>query len=115
MKSVRYEVDGRIATITLDRPDRLNAIDHHMPREIRESVARANDDDDVHVIVLTGAGRAFCSGYDLKDYAEATGENPGVQSMPWDPTVDSPGRHSDGRSGVNFLDSPYSFTSRRYQ
>ncbi len=88
MHSVRYEVDGRVATITLNRPDRLNAIDQHMPREIRESVERANADRDVHVIVLTGAGRAFCAGYDLKDYAEASGDNPGVQSMPWDPTVD---------------------------
>ena len=88
MNSVRYEVDGRVATITLSRPDRLNAIDHHMPREIREAVEAANADDDVHVIVLTGAGRAFCAGYDLKEYAEAKGGNVGVQEMPWDPTVD---------------------------
>lgn len=86
--SVSYETEGRVATITLDRPDRLNAIDAHMPREIREAVERANADDTVHVIVLTGAGRAFCAGYDLKDYAEAEGTNVGVQSMPWDPTVD---------------------------
>lgn len=86
--SVSYETAGRVATITLDRPDRLNAIDAHMPRELREAVERANADDGVHVIVLTGAGRAFCAGYDLKDYAEAEGENAGVQSMPWDPTVD---------------------------
>lgn len=86
--SVSYETSGRIATITLDRPDRLNAIDVFMPSEIRQAVERANADDGVHVIVITGAGRAFCAGYDLKDYAEATGENPGVQSMPWDPTVD---------------------------
>jgi enoyl-CoA hydratase len=88
MKSVRYEVEGRIATITLDRADRLNAIDQHMPGEIRQAVEQANADDAVHVIVLTGAGRAFCAGYDLKEYAEATGSNPGVQDMPWDPTVD---------------------------
>ena len=87
-KSLRYEVAGRVATITLDRPDRLNAIDHHMPSEIRQAVEEANADDAVHVIVLTGAGRAFCAGYDLQDYAEAEGDNPGVQSMPWDPTVD---------------------------
>ena len=86
--SVSYETDGRIATITLDRPERLNAIDVHMPSEIRQAVERANADDGVHVIVVTGAGRAFCAGYDLKDYAEAEGENAGVQSMPWDPTVD---------------------------
>jgi enoyl-CoA hydratase len=88
MNSVQYESQGRIATITLNRAERLNAIDHHMPREIREAVERANADDAIHVIVVTGAGRAFCAGYDLKDYAEASGSNPGVQEMPWDPTVD---------------------------
>jgi enoyl-CoA hydratase len=88
MKSVAYEVQGRVATLTLNRPDRLNAIDHHMPSEIRVAVEQANADDGVHVIVVTGAGRAFSAGYDLKEFAEAAGENPGVQSMPWDPTVD---------------------------
>ncbi len=88
MHSVTYEVDGRVATITLNRPDRLNAIDEHMPGEIRAAVEAANADDSVHVIVLTGAGRSFCAGYDLKDYAERPGPNPGVQEMPWDPTVD---------------------------
>ncbi|MBN4050126.1 crotonase/enoyl-CoA hydratase family protein [Desulfobulbus sp. AH-315-M07] len=88
MKSVRYDVDGRIATITLNRPDRLNAIDEFMPGEIRACVERAELDDDVHVIVLTGEGRAFCAGYDLIRFAEATGENFGVQTMPWDPTLD---------------------------
>ncbi len=86
--SIQYAVDDRVATITLNRPDRLNAIDHHMPREIRAAVERAGKDDAVHVILLTGAGRAFCAGYDLMAYAQTQGENPGVQSMPWDPTVD---------------------------
>jgi enoyl-CoA hydratase len=88
MKSIAYEARDRVATITLNRPDRLNAIDLHMPAEIRAAVEMANADAGVHVIVVTGAGRAFSAGYDLKDYAEAAGENPGVQTMPWDPTVD---------------------------
>ena len=83
-----YEAAGRIARITLDRPERLNAIDEKMPGEIRAAVERANADDGIHVIVLQGAGRGFCSGYDLKAFAETEGENPGVQSMPWDPMVD---------------------------
>lgn len=86
--SLTYEAGGRIATITLNRPDRLNAIDDHMPGEIRRAVQQANDDDEVHVIVLKGAGRAFCAGYDLKHYAESEGPNAGVQPMPWDPMVD---------------------------
>ena len=81
-----YEVRERIACLTLNRPERLNAIGAATGRELREAVQRANDDDAVHVIVLRGAGRAFCSGYDLKDFAE--GETPWNQDMPWDPMID---------------------------
>jgi enoyl-CoA hydratase len=88
LESVRYEVADRVATITLDRPARLNAIDARMPGDIRRAVEAANADDAVHVIVLRGAGRAFCAGYDLVEFAQAEGPNPGVQEMPWDPTVD---------------------------
>ena len=88
MRSLTYGVAGRIATITLDRPDRLNAIDEHMPAEIAEAVAQANRDRDVHVIVLTGAGRSFCAGYDLQEFAQKPGANAGSQDMPWDPMVD---------------------------
>lgn len=87
-QTLSYETAGRIARITLNRPERLNAIDEKMPGEIRAAVERANADDGIHVIVLAGAGRGFCSGYDLKAFAETKGENPGVQSMPWDPMVD---------------------------
>lgn len=86
--TVLFERDGRVGRITLNRPERLNAIDHHMPRDLRDAVAQANTDDEVRVIVLSGAGRAFCSGYDLKLYAETPGPNPGSQEMPWDPTID---------------------------
>lgn len=87
-ESVRYDTDGRKARITLDRPERYNAIDDAMPGELREAVQRADDDGDVHVIVLSGAGDAFCSGYDLKHYAEAPRPTPGSQEMPWDPMQD---------------------------
>ncbi|PKO71773.1 MAG: enoyl-CoA hydratase [Betaproteobacteria bacterium HGW-Betaproteobacteria-14] len=87
-ETLRYETAGRIARITLNRPERLNAIGEKMPGEIRAAVEQANADDAIHVIILAGAGRGFCSGYDLKDFAETEGENPGVQSMPWDPMVD---------------------------
>lgn len=85
---LQYEREGRIATITLNRPDRLNAIHPEMPGEIRAAVEQANDDDEVHVIVLAGNGRAFCSGYDLKIFAEASGPQTLSQEMPWDPMVD---------------------------
>ncbi|MCE9521016.1 MAG: crotonase/enoyl-CoA hydratase family protein [Alphaproteobacteria bacterium] len=90
-KHLLYEVEGRIATITLNRPERLNAITRGMPQEIREAVEKANDDNDVHAIVVTGAGRAFCAGYDLIDYAERPNRAAGGQdasSGPWDPMVD---------------------------
>lgn len=86
-QSIRYEVSDRIATITLNRPERLNAIDVRMPREIRAAVESADEDPGVHVVILTGAGRAFCAGYDLREFAELP-EDPYTQEMPWDPTVD---------------------------
>ena len=81
-------VEGRIATITLNRPERLNAITTDMPGEIRAAVEAANADDRVHVIVLRGAGKAFCAGYDLKQFAEGDRTNAYTQAMPWDPTLD---------------------------
>lgn len=85
--SVSYDVSGRIAYLTLNRPDRLNAINDVMPGEIRAAAEEADRDDRVHVLVVQGAGRAFCAGYDLTDYAE--GASTGIQEeMPWDPITD---------------------------
>jgi enoyl-CoA hydratase len=86
--TIRYAVDGRVARIELHRPERMNAIVDPLPRELRVAVETADADERVHVIVLSGAGRGFCGGYDLDVYAEAPGPNPGSQPMPWDPTVD---------------------------
>ncbi len=89
--TVLYAKDGRIARITLNRPEKLNAINDAMPRELREAVAAANADDEVHIIVLAGAGRAFCAGYDLELYAERPRPVPYSQNLPWDPMVDYAG------------------------
>jgi len=86
--ALTLQVEGRIATITLNRPERLNAINAQMPGEIRAAVEAANADDRVHVIVLQGAGKAFCAGYDLKEYAEGDATNVYTQPMPWDPMRD---------------------------
>src|SRR3954462_10459962 len=88
MPRVLYERDGRIARITHNRPEALNAIDAELPGELEEAVKRANTDAGAYVIVLSGAGRAFCAGYDLAAYAQAAGANAGVQEMPWDPMRD---------------------------
>ena len=81
-----YESVDRVATITLNRPEKFNAITERMPGDLAEAVARANDDDSVHVIVLTGAGHGFCGGYDLNIFAE--GESAAIQDMPWDAMAD---------------------------
>ncbi|KAJ8039003.1 putative enoyl-CoA hydratase, mitochondrial [Holothuria leucospilota] len=89
-KTVLYHVKDRVAYITLNRPEHLNAINYDMPGEIKAAVKRANNDDTVKVIILAGKGRAFCAGYDLKMSVERErGEdNIGNQKMPWDPYED---------------------------
>jgi len=88
MAKVLYERDGRIARITLNRPEVMNAIDDDLPGELAAAVARADADKSIHVMLLAGAGKAFCAGYDLTHYAQANGPNQAVQAMPWDPMQD---------------------------
>jgi len=79
----------RIARLLLNRPERFNAISFEMPREIRAAVEWANADDEVHVIVVEGAGKGFCGGYDLAASAESQIEHPCQQEKtPWDPMLD---------------------------
>ncbi|TMM55462.1 crotonase/enoyl-CoA hydratase family protein [Sulfitobacter sabulilitoris] len=87
MSTVLYERTGRIARLTLNRPQVMNAIDDDLPRDLAAAVARADADPEVHVMILAGAGRAFCAGYDLAHYA-ADPNNPMTQDMPWDPMQD---------------------------
>jgi enoyl-CoA hydratase/carnithine racemase len=70
---VLYEVADHVATITLNRPDRMNAISMRMLDQLAARLAEADKARDVRVVVLTGAGRAFCAGLDLKDAAAGTG------------------------------------------
>jgi len=91
MPKVLYERDGRIARITLNRPEVMNAIDDELPGALADAVARADNDPGAHVIVLAGAGRAFCAGYDLTAYASGDKANRYTQEMPWDPMKDYAG------------------------
>ena len=68
-----YETSGHVATITLNRPERLNAISAPMLDSISRVFRYADADQDVRVIILTGAGRGFCAGLDLKDLMAGTG------------------------------------------
>ena len=79
----------RVARLLLNRPERLNAIDDATPREIRAAVEWANADDEVHVIVVEGAGKGFCGGYDLTMFGEGRIDHPCQQERhPWDPMLD---------------------------
>jgi len=62
---IRYEVEDGVCTVTLNRPDRLNAVNTPMLDELREAWDRADGDDGVRAVIVTGAGRAFCAGADL--------------------------------------------------
>lgn len=95
--TVRIDFDPgnrRIARLLLNRPEKLNAIASSTPGDIRQAVQWAEKEGEVHVIVVEGAGRAFCAGYDLNEYAEGEGIDPGrdhpcrQEKTPWDPMVD---------------------------
>jgi enoyl-CoA hydratase len=86
--TLRYATRGRKAYVSLNRPERLNAIDDVMPGEIRAAVEQANEDEQVRVVVVEGEGRAFCSGYDLQLFAEGEATGRWAQSEPWDPVRD---------------------------
>ena len=88
MSTVTYEKDGRIGRITLNRPDVMNAINDELPLQLSKAVEQADADPDIHVMVLSGAGKAFCAGYDLTFYAEGNGTGQVTQDMPWDPIED---------------------------
>ncbi|AQH00750.1 enoyl-CoA hydratase [Burkholderia sp. KK1] len=68
--TIQLDIDDRVASITLNRPERLNAIDSTMIAEMRDVLRALEDDDGVRAIVLAGAGRAFSAGFDLKESAE---------------------------------------------
>ena len=92
MDTLSYEVTGRIARITLNRPERGNGITLDMPRELAACVERADLDPKVHVIALSGRGKGFCGGYDLVQSAEDIVEREGFgdrsqAGTPLDPAV----------------------------
>jgi 2-(1,2-epoxy-1,2-dihydrophenyl)acetyl-CoA isomerase len=74
LKTLRYELDGNVAVITLNRPDKLNAVSWQLAEELAGLLYRLRFDDAVRVIVLTGAGRAFCAGGDV-EFISGEGEH----------------------------------------
>ncbi|MFL5823145.1 MAG: crotonase/enoyl-CoA hydratase family protein [Solirubrobacteraceae bacterium] len=108
MGDVLYEVTGRVARLTLNRPERGNGITRDLATALEQAVEQADLDPAVHVLLLSGAGKGFCGGYDLVESAEGLGArapqatkapagsplDPAVMaanhdpSTPWDPMVD---------------------------
>ena len=87
MPAVLYERDGHVVTITYNRPDALNAINGELRQDLNAAWTRFREDEDAWVAIVTGAGRAFCAGADLKDGAGAVGTWPGTF---WEiPTINS--------------------------
>src|SRR6202035_127494 len=72
-ETIKYEVAEQILTITLNRPDKLNAFNGVMQREMIEAFDAADKDDDIRAIIVTGAGRGFCAGADTFDRAARRG------------------------------------------
>src|SRR3954463_7359270 len=86
-ETILYSIDGPVATITLNRPERLNTIVPPMPDEVEAAVGKAIRDGEVKVIVVRGAGRSFCAGYDFGGGFEHWGEGITTDGR-WDPGKD---------------------------
>jgi len=88
-ETILYETQGRIATITLNRPEKFNAIRPPLPEELERALAEANADREVRVIVLKAAGKAFCAGFDFSEGLEHfSGWSGQSASETWDPGDD---------------------------
>jgi 2-(1,2-epoxy-1,2-dihydrophenyl)acetyl-CoA isomerase len=85
-EQIRLEVDERVATLTLSRPERLNAWTYRMSEELTHAIESCNEDDDVGAMIITGEGRGFCAGADIKDtfQAQLDGAAPARRSDPSD-------------------------------
>ncbi len=101
---IDYQARGALAFVTLNRPERLNAINRALTASLEESIAQANRDTDVRVIILRGAGRSFCAGYDLQTapQAEATVQD---RTGGWDPVLDFRGMSENVRAFMSLWES----------
>src|SRR3990170_3238175 len=101
---IDYSTRGAVAFVTLNRPERLNAINRELTAGLEQAVARANREPDVRVIVLRGAGRAFCAGYDLQDAPQWEAEAQ-ERTGGWDPVMDFRGMSANVRSFMSLWES----------
>jgi enoyl-CoA hydratase/carnithine racemase len=100
---IKYEGDGPILTVTLNRPDKLNAYTALMGHEIEDAFLRADADDEIRVVIVTGAGRGFCAGADISGGAGAFDTKSGTSST----MFAAPRSGEERRSGAGFIGAIY--------
>ena len=105
-EAIDYTAADGIARITLNRPERLNAINRGLISDLRLAVIAANEDSAVRVIVLSGAGRAFCAGYDLDWGTRAEDATQREMAGHWDPVRDYEGMSRNVRVFMSLWESP---------
>ena len=98
MKYVTLEARGPVSIVTLNRPERLNAIGLELLQDLHEALVTAQADPQTRVIVLTGAGRAFCAGDDLKEFAQQAASRAGRWPTPATASSRSPATSCSGPS-----------------
>lgn len=103
LREIAYDVDGHVLTITLDRPARLNAFTPRMRDELLAAFDRADADDDVRAVIVTGRGQAFCAGADLSGGAATF--DPATRQAPTDGEVPGVPRDGGGRVALRIYDS----------
>jgi len=93
-QAILWEQDGHVLTLTLNRPDQMNAISHALEDEMHEALHQAEREDSVRAIVLTGAGKAFSSGYDLDPAADESPERTrDLLKRWWNDSTDTAEKH----------------------
>ena len=90
LQFVKYEMDGHVATITLNRPERLNAVGSEIADDLVAAWDIAIHDDEVRVVILTGEGRIFCAGRDIKEQAALGGHTTGARGRTLSPYTTKP-------------------------
>ncbi|MEX2226839.1 MAG: crotonase/enoyl-CoA hydratase family protein [Dehalococcoidia bacterium] len=105
-ETIEYSAEGGVARTVLDRPERMNAINTQLVADLRAAVIAANDDTAVKVLVLSGAGRAFCAGYDLDWGTKAEDANQRSMAGQWDPVRDYMGMSRNVRAYMSLWESP---------
>jgi enoyl-CoA hydratase len=105
-ETIDYSTGDGIARLVLNRPERMNAINTQLVTDLRSAVAAANEDSAVRVLILSGAGRAFCAGYDLDWGTKAEDASQKAMSGQWDPVRDYLGMSRNVRAYMSLWESP---------